>query len=679
MMARKYITLAIFLLALALRLFYLAEISEMLYAHNLVLDAEEYDRLSDQLLQGNWLLTNEASYVHGPLYTYIFALVKLCGFHYGGLRILQIILSALSCVLVFRIAGHLFPHPVPLIGGLVAAAYWPFLFYSGELLATTLTIFLELLLVAFLLHYGDRFSWHSVIIGALLTTLLVTTRSNTLLLFPVVLWWIYRRSGSPQKKWRFAGLFSLSVLLFLSPFLLRNQLVQGTLLPFQGSWSLYMGTNPHADGTPYARQGISWQRLESLPYHQNYTTPVARGQFFRAASIDFVLEFPGDYLYLLYRKFRLFWHAFEIPVSTDLRYYEQHSWISRMLVLNFGVVVPLGLAGLFWGRRQGSEFVLLYGFILAYLATCLIFTVCARYRLPALPFLIIFAGHSIWQLCNWLRLKKFATTIPFLLLLVGTAVLAHTGVDKNQVDHLRSLWIQGQIHFRTKDYKQAEQAFAARLREDPQDSDALNSLAATYNRQGRMHQAEAMYKKSVETAPDHARPWLNLGDFYLQQQRFDEARTALEAALYHDPRPVTQYEGHHHLGYLYMFQQDYQQAYHSFKKALAIREHPGAYYGLSAACAQLQLDQEQRVALERAVAIDSTFAPALRNLGALYIQEGNLARAENTLQQALRSAPNVAAVHQHLGTLYLKQGQTERARQAFATAQKLARRSALSP
>ena len=678
-MDKKYVPLAIFLLALALRLCYLGEISGSLYAKNLVLDAEEYDRLSDQLLQGNWVLDNPSSYVHGPLYTYFIALLKLCGFHYWGQRLVQLILSALSCVLVFRIASHLFPRPIPLIGGALAAIYWPFIFYSGELLATTLTIFLEMLLVAFLLYCKDKISWRTIVITALLTTLLVTTRSNTLLFFPVVLWWIYRCSDTPQKKWRFAALFTLSVLLFLSPFLLRNQLVQGTLLPFQGSWSLYMGTNPNADGTPYTRQGLAWQRLESLPYHQGHTTPEARGRFFRAASLEFILNHSGDYLYLLYRKFRLFWHAFEIPVSSDLRYYEQHSLISRILVLNFGVLVPLGLAGLFWGRRQEPEFVLLYGFILAYLATCLIFTVCARYRLPALPFLIVFAAQGIWQLGNWIRLKKFAATVPFLILLSGTAILAHTGVDKTRVDHLRSSWLQGQVQFRTGDYKQAEQAFAARLREDPQDSDALNSLAATYSRQGRIRRAEAIYKKSLEAAPEHARPWLNLGGLYLQQQRFDEARTALETALRHDPRPVTQGEGHRQLAHLHLLRQDYQQAYQNFKQALAIREHPGAYYGLSAACAQLQLEREQRAALERAVALDPTFAPALRNLGALYIQEGNLASAEHTLQQALRSAPNVAAVHQHLGTLYLKRGQTERARQAFATAEKLASRSTPAP
>jgi tetratricopeptide (TPR) repeat protein len=309
----------------------------------------------------------------------------------------------------------------------------------------------------------------------------------------------------------------------------------------------------------------------------------------------------------------------------------------------------------------------------------LLFTVCARYRLPALPFLMVFAAQGIWQLGTWLRSRDFARAGSFLLLLGGAAALVHTGVDTNQVDHLRSLWIQGQVHFRTQHYDRAEQVYSALVRENPQDSDALNSLAAVYNRQGRKNAAEKTFKRSIEAAPDHARPWLNLGDFYLQQQRLTEARTALETALRHDPRPVTQGEGHYRLGHYYMFQRDFQQAYLTFKQALAIREHPGAYYGLAAACAQLHLGQEQRAALEQAVLLNPTFAPALRNLGALYVEEGNLERAEKVLRQALRYEPDSPVVHQHLGTLYLKLGQKDRAQQAFATARKLASRRGISP
>ncbi len=671
MTGKSYSALAIFLLALALRLIHLAEIADTPYFDTLVLDAEEYDHLSDQLLRGDWLLDDMPTYVHGPLYTYVFALVKLLGFHFPAMRFIQAILGALSCVLVWRIAGHIFPHPIPLIAGFLAAGYWPFIFYNSEILATTLVLFVELVLAWFLLHVGNRLSWTTALLAGLLLALLITARSNTLLLFPLVAWWIYQQAApATTHRRRLPWVFALSVLLCLAPFLLRNQVAQGTPLPFQGSWSLFLGTNPQADGTPYARQGLSWQRLESLPLQAGYTTPAERGRFYRAASLDFVLEHPADYLHLLYRKFRLFWHAFEIPVSTDLRYFEGHTLPSRLLILNFGVVVPLALAGMLWGRHQPAH-VLLYGFILVYLATGLLFTVCARYRLPALPFLMIFAAQGIWQLGVWIRTRAFARAGGFVLLLGAATALVHTGVEQEQVDHLRSSWLQGHVYVRTQRYDLAEQAFLRRLQENPKDSDALNSLAVVYQRQGRVKEAEATFKQAVEAAPDHSRPWLNLGDLYLKQQRLIPARRALKTALRHDPRPLTQHEGYHNLGYVFLFQQASRQAYQAFKQALKTHERATTHYALATACAFLQLHEEQLDALERAVELDPTFAPAYRNLGVLYLKRGNLDKAGKAIRQAIRHDPDSPVAYRHLGALYLKQGQKDRARKAFAKALQL--------
>ena len=63
----KFQILSIFLLALVLRLFYLAAIRDAPYFHTLVIDAFEYDHLATQILRGNWLLDlAEDMYVHGP-------------------------------------------------------------------------------------------------------------------------------------------------------------------------------------------------------------------------------------------------------------------------------------------------------------------------------------------------------------------------------------------------------------------------------------------------------------------------------------------------------------------------------------------------------------------------------------------------------------------------------------
>ena len=700
---RKHSAHIVFVLALALRLFYLVEARDSPYADTLVLDAQEYDTLADDLLGGDWLLEERRAYVHGPLYVYLLAALKLGGADYAAIRIFQAVLGALSCVLILRLASRVSAFPVPLVAGLLAAGYWPFVFFHGELLATTLVLFLELVLADFLLSRARAMSWRAAAVAGVLLGLLVTTRSNALLLLPALLWWVYRspdgeselqavgpadgpsrppgtgptrptpEAGAAGKRraLRLLGVCA-GLLVSLAPFLVRNQVVQGTPLPFQGSWSLYMGTNPAADGTPYARQGLSWQRLEVLPFAEGHTTPVARGRFFRDASLRYVWEHPADYLGLLYRKFRLFWHAFEVPVSADMRYAEANSRLSRLLILSFGVLAPVALVAMLRGWRGQPERVLLRSFVGVFLATGLLFTVCARYRLPAVPFLIVFAAEGAWQLMLWTRARDYARVLPFAVGVALAAVLVHTGVDAHQVDHLRSSWLVGQTHMRNQQYELAEQAYLRAMQSDPLDSDVRNSLGAVYYRQGREEEAEKAYRKAAELSPDHALPWLNLGHLLAEKGRLPEAREALQQALDLDPRPNAQYQGHHGLGNLHLARQDFPAAHAAFSRALEFRERSGAYYGLANACAHLGLNEEQVEALEQAVALEPGFAAAYGNLAAAYLQQGEYDAAEEAARQAIAHDPESPHGYRLLGAVYAAQGRLEQSREAHQTARRLA-------
>ena len=353
--------LAVFLFALILRLVYVGEIRSFPYFETLVLDAYEYDRLATGLLSGDWLLGADGFYVHGPLYTYLLALLKACGLGHLAICLFQALIGACSSSLIFYIAGCVFPRPVPQIAGFMAAAYWPFIFFGGELLATTLFLFLELLLILVLLRWNPG-SLYAVATTALLTALLALTRGNALLLVPLVLWWLWCTADSLSRT-RVMLLFALIFVLVLSPYLGRNYVVQGSLLPFQGSWSFYMGNNPDADGTPYARQGVVWQRLENLPLKAGMDISAEKGIFYRDAALGYIVQNPGAYFKLLYRKFRLFWHQYEIPVSADMRYAEQHAWLAGW-TLGFGFLVPLALVGLLGGAWKNKKAHLLVGFIL---------------------------------------------------------------------------------------------------------------------------------------------------------------------------------------------------------------------------------------------------------------------------------------------------------------------------
>ena len=674
MFANNRHVVALFLLALILRLAYLVEIRDTLYFHTLILDAEEYDYLAQALIEGDGWLATHGTYVHGPLYPALLALLKLGGAELVATRLFQAVLGAFSCVLLYAIARRFFPAPTPLLTGLIAVGYWPFILYNGELLATTLTIFIELLLVLQLVRCVDRSSYWSAAGAGALLGLLIETRSNTLLLVPVALWWLYH-----QTRTRLLVPFCLGLCAVLTPFLVHNYLVQGTPLPFQGAWSFYMGNNPAADGTPYARQGIDWQRLEILPYEADMAAlPADRGRFYLSEGLDFIVDQPLSYLHLLYRKFRLFWHAFEIPVSVDIHFYEAHSHLSYLNVFGFGVVAPLALVGLVWNWHRWRQYGLLYGFGLSYLVSGLLFTVCARYRLPVVPFLMLFAAEAVRQGALSLKGHQWRRSAILALALGAAFALGHTGIDPAQVDHLRSAWLQGQVHMQNQAYDRAEAAYLQALQDDADDADMYSSLGAVYEAQRRPREAETAYRQALALASDHTRARLNLGNLLRGEQRFDEAESLFLGALANDPRPAIQYEGHYYLGYLHLDQRDYLRAYDFFATALKAQQRAEGFYALANACHHLGRQDEQIRHLRQAVDLDPEFAAAYRNLGALYLQRGEYAPAEEALRRALRLEPDVAIAHYNLGVLYVQTGRRELARPAFETAERL-RRARTSP
>ncbi|MBC8426893.1 DUF3808 domain-containing protein, partial [bacterium] len=258
------------------------------------------------------------------------------------------------------------------------------------------------------------------------------------------------------------------------------------------------------------------------------------------------------------------------------------------------------------------------------------------------------------------------------LLALGLSIaLVHTGVDADRVDHLRSDWLQGHAHLRRQEYGLAERAYLEGLRKFPNDADIHNSLGVVREHQKRDGEAEASYLRALKIAPDHVKPRVNLGKLYVKQRRLEEAKTAFEEAIARDPRSANQRETHHHLGYVHLFRQNFHEAYRAFSRALEAREHPQTYYGLANACAQLGMPREQMRALERAVQLEPKFAPALRNLGVLYLQQGDLVAAEKVLLKAVRYDPSSPVGYRHLGALYQRFGRQDRARAAFENAKRL--------
>ena len=99
------------------------------------------------------------------------------------------------------------------------------------------------------------------------------------------------------------------------------------------------------------------------------------------------------------RKFVLLWNATEMLDTESQESYAEWSWPVRLggWFGHFGFLVPLALAGAILAWRDRTRLDVLYAMTACYAASVLMFYVFARYRLPLVPLLMLFAAFAeLW-------------------------------------------------------------------------------------------------------------------------------------------------------------------------------------------------------------------------------------------------------------------------------------------
>ena len=106
-------------------------------------------------------------------------------------RYVQVLLGAVSCVLLALIGRALWGPGTGLIAALCAALYGPAIYFTGSLLPPVLAVFLVLLLLAVLL-WTDQQSGGKTFLGVgLLLALCLLAAPQVALFAPAVLWWLW--------------------------------------------------------------------------------------------------------------------------------------------------------------------------------------------------------------------------------------------------------------------------------------------------------------------------------------------------------------------------------------------------------------------------------------------------------------------------------------------------------
>src|SRR4030095_7200185 len=130
---------------------------------------------------------------------------------------------------------------------------------------------------------------------------------------------------------------------------------------------------------------------------------------------DWIRRHPGAWLKLLGTKFKNFWSAFsydDISVITALR--------DQSVILpgeGFGLIAALGLPGLLIACWKFPTSRWIAAAVLLHMGSLLTVFVTERYRLAAVPGLLLFAAFGLWELWRNIATAHYRLAGLFLFLL----------------------------------------------------------------------------------------------------------------------------------------------------------------------------------------------------------------------------------------------------------------------
>lgn len=547
-------------LALAVRLFYLAEHSGSAFFGVPILDEKYYDTVARAIAAGE-----DFSAVNPGFRPLLYPLLLASCNRLGGdsgiavAMVVQHLLGALTAILVAALAMRL--HGRASAGAAAGALYslaGPPLFFEGELLITCLFTFQVTALLWILSRaessppaVGQAPLW--LVAGAWIG-LAAQARPNALLFlaaFPAAVLLLRPRALGTRLLLPFAGAAAVLV-----AFAAVQWKIVGTfqLVPSSGGVNFYLGNKLGADGmVPRQDHGVSYGE-EYRDSVEVFATEGRRRELGRAGgegageapspgrisrywmgrAFDEIRQDPGRWLRLMGRKALFLVWTFEIPNNKSFGFIrEQESLLLRMLPVRWWLLLALAAVGgaAAWARDRRLTWWLVAVVGLHALGVVLFF-VNSRYRVPMWPALAVLAGGVLPALVDaWRgrRVRRLAAATAVFLAVAALSSVGWTGVEPP--GHARDYYFRSLAHLEKGDLERARSDAARSLELDPEDAAAHFQLGNLALAAGDDLAAYRSYLAAAARSPDEPRIFNNLGIVYERRDLPAEAYRAYRVAL----------------------------------------------------------------------------------------------------------------------------------------------------
>lgn len=537
--------IAIFSLALVVRIIYLYEVSKSPTFYAPIIDSATYDFVAKSAVEGN--IIYKKLFWQAFFYpVFLSTVYLLSGASILFAKSVQVLLGSIVCILVYRLGENMFDSRTGILAGLITALYGPLIFFEGELLATGWACFWSIVLLIILLHASENKGSFICFVWGLCAALSIITRTTFIPFAVAATIWlvlVLRRAPMPIIMIRTSrNLILLGFVLILIPVSMLSFYTRGRLsfLPESGPINFYIGNNPDTSKTVTTRLGSAWSELTHLPYQHGAKDAHQERQFFTRQVYNYITTEPLSFIAGLAHKTVQFFCPREIPRNVDMYLWRRYSRLFSLLTWKmygfgfpFGVLLPMAIIGLVCCWRRISIPVLLF-LILYPSAVILVFT-SARYRLPVVPALGVLAAAGFWEITKiikakrWGKLSLMATAITVIVVLNSLLSPFPAEIVNYEVEMHYCI---AKYYKKQGSLQQAHDHLSEAIRLDPLYADAYHFLGTLMQYQGKSEKAFEYYSKALEIKPELVLARYNSGVTLLKLKRVDQAIEHLSEALF---------------------------------------------------------------------------------------------------------------------------------------------------
>jgi hypothetical protein len=547
---------AVLVAALAIRIIFLVQLERSELGNALALDSRFYYDLARSLSSGGSLGAGALDF--NPFYpAFLLIVFRLFGEGLLVPRIVQLVFGLLTVALMFLGGSRLVEGPrrgkppgelTAILAAAMTVLYAQFILYEGMLLSTAFEVFL--VAASFVLALaldgdlrGERPlrlcarrvpPWISGLFLGALCGLGSLARPNLFLLVIAALPpWLYMRNRRKRRGLLPAMSFIAGAALFLAPPIAYNAKAAGRFVPVtaHGGINFYMGNRSGGSGIFQALEGVPGDARGSLEESRaraeaetgrRMTTAEASDYYVRRTIEDISLA-PGAWLRLVGRKLLYFFNGVELYDVPNVYFCEQSCGVLKLLLLPFAVIAPLAICGLIVLWRSGRNRSVVSIFLGCAFVSVLLFFVNARYRLPAVPILILLAAFFI----AWAARELSRRRVKNVAIMTAAAValfflVSHRGFVA--MNHSAAYAFLGTYYIENNNEKRAEEAFAEAYRRDPKKIEAILNYAKILGQRGKYPESAEMFGRAYERMPHFPEVTIGYGRALERLGRLEEAK-----------------------------------------------------------------------------------------------------------------------------------------------------------